>query len=56
MAHYLAALCLSLTLLASPDVIVLGGGVLKRTVLFDLIRTEVRVHASGVLVASFSLF
>lgn len=38
-AHYVAQLCVSLTLLLSPEVIVLGGGVLKRGhVLFPLVR------------------
>lgn len=30
-AYYLAQLCLNLTLIASPEVIVLGGGILNRS-------------------------
>lgn len=40
-AYYLAQLCATLTLLISPEVIVLGGGVLKRGhVLFPLVRAK----------------
>ncbi|KAA8495804.1 Fructokinase [Porphyridium purpureum] len=37
-AFYLAQLCVSITYLVSPHVIVISGGVLKRKVLFALIR------------------
>eukprot|EP00127_Corallochytrium_limacisporum_P006425 Clim_evm15s227 gene=Clim_evmTU15s227 len=37
-AHYLAHLCVNLTLAYSPEVIVLGGGVLNRECLFPMIR------------------
>lgn len=39
-AYYLAQLCVNATLLLSPQVIVLGGGVLKRKVLFPKIRAK----------------
>jgi hypothetical protein len=40
-AYYIAQLCATLTLLVSPEVIVLGGGVLKRgNVLFPLVRRK----------------
>eukprot|EP00762_Andalucia_godoyi_P007701 ANDGO_07990.mRNA.1 Putative fructokinase len=39
-AHYLAQACVSMTLFLSPQKIVLGGGVLKRRILFDKIRKE----------------
>lgn len=37
-AYYLAQLCLTITYVASPHVIVLSGGVMKRTILFPKIR------------------
>lgn len=37
-AYYLAQLCISITLLLSPEVIVLGGGIMNRTLLFPKIR------------------
>lgn len=37
-AYYLAQLCISITYLVSPHVIVLSGGVMKRLVLFEKIR------------------
>lgn len=37
-AYYLAQLCLTICYIASPHVIVLSGGVMKRTILFDKIR------------------
>ena len=39
-ANYLAQLCMALTLISSPQVIVVGGGVLKRSVLYPKIRSE----------------
>ncbi|KAL9642804.1 hypothetical protein ABK040_009879 [Willaertia magna] len=39
-AHYLAHLCATLILVSSCQVIVLGGGVMKRHVLFDKIRLK----------------
>ncbi|GIQ86546.1 ROK family protein [Kipferlia bialata] len=46
-AHYLSQLCLSITLIASPDVIVLGGGVMGRTILYEKIRTEFKSILNG---------
>jgi fructokinase len=37
-SYYLASLCLSIFLVANPEVIVLGGGVLGRTVLYEQVR------------------
>lgn len=39
-AFYLAQLCLNITLLISPEVIVIGGGVMNRKLLFGLIHKE----------------
>lgn len=39
-SHYLAQLCASLILISSPEIIVIGGGVLNRLSLFDKIRSE----------------
>lgn len=36
--YYLGALCLNITYLLSPEVIILGGGVMKRKVLYELTR------------------
>uniref|UniRef100_A0A7S0ZEP7 fructokinase n=1 Tax=Timspurckia oligopyrenoides TaxID=708627 RepID=A0A7S0ZEP7_9RHOD len=37
-AYYLAALCINITYLISPQVIVISGGIMKRTLLYPLIR------------------
>jgi fructokinase len=37
---YLANLCLNLTLITSVEQIVIGGGVLNRSILYDIIREE----------------
>jgi fructokinase len=39
-AYYIAALCVNLTLIASPERISIGGGVLKRSCLFPRIRSH----------------
>jgi fructokinase len=39
-AFYLAQLCLNVTLMISPEVIVIGGGVMNRKLLYDLVRKE----------------
>lgn len=39
-AFYLAQLCLNITLLLSPEVIVIGGGIMNRKILFALIHQE----------------
>jgi fructokinase len=39
-AYYLAQLCLNITLLVSPEVIVIGGGIMNRKILYSLIHKE----------------
>jgi len=39
-AHYLAVLCMSITLTCSPEVIVIGGGVMNRLCLYPKIHAE----------------
>jgi fructokinase len=39
-AFYLAQLCISVTLLVTPEAIILGGGIMQRKLLFGLIRTH----------------
>lgn len=46
-AYYLAGLCTTLVLVASPEKIVLGGGVLRRTCLFPMIRRKVKNMLNG---------
>ena len=46
-AHYLAHLCAILVMTASPEVIFLGGGIMKRTCLFPLIRKKLREILNG---------
>ena len=36
--YYLAQLCLNITLLASPEVIVIGGGIMNRSMLYAVIH------------------
>ncbi len=50
-AWYLAHLCTTTTLLMSPHVIVLGGGVLHRQCLFDKIRKLVKEFLNGYIQA-----
>lgn len=49
-AHYLAHLCATLVYVVSPEVIVLGGGIMNRTCLFPLIRRKVREIIAGYVV------
>lgn len=39
-AFYLAQLCLNITLMLSPEVIVIGGGIMNRKILLPLIHCE----------------
>jgi len=48
-AHYLAGCCVNLALLASPEKIVIGGGVMNRTILFAKIRRQVQAKLNGYL-------
>jgi len=48
-ANALASLCVTLILLNSVEKIVLGGGVMKRSVLFDKIRSRTRILLNGYL-------
>lgn len=48
-AHYLAALCVDLTLITSVERIVLGGGVLARAVLYDKVRARFIALLNGYL-------
>ena len=38
--YYLAQLCLNITLLTSPEVIVIGGGIMNRVVIYRFIQEE----------------
>jgi len=46
-AHYLAGLCANLILIASPERIVLGGGVFNRACLYDKVRAATRKLLNG---------
>eukprot|EP00419_Tripos_fusus_P002300 CAMPEP_0172689232 /NCGR_PEP_ID=MMETSP1074-20121228/22996_1 /TAXON_ID=2916 /ORGANISM="Ceratium fusus, Strain PA161109" /LENGTH=353 /DNA_ID=CAMNT_0013509003 /DNA_START=57 /DNA_END=1115 /DNA_ORIENTATION=- len=46
-AHYLGALCANMILLVSPERIVLSGGVLKRSILFDKVRSKTLEYLNG---------
>merc|ERR1719409_1370780 len=47
--HYLGALCANLTLLVSPERIVLSGGVMQRASLFPRVRKAMQAHLNGYL-------
>lgn len=38
--YYLAQMCLNITLLVSPEVIVIGGGIMNRSILYGIIQEE----------------
>lgn len=38
--YYLAQLCLNITLLTSPEVIVIGGGIMNRHIIYRFIHEE----------------
>jgi fructokinase len=48
-AYYLAQLCATITLMTCPEVIVLGGGVLKNRALFPMIREGLVKELNGYL-------
>ena len=52
--YYLGVLCVNLTYVLSPDVIILGGGVMQRNVLFEKCRKNFKqLNAGYVLVEKF---
>jgi fructokinase len=52
--YYLGVLCVNLTYTLSPDVIILGGGVMQRNILFDICRENFKqLNAGYVLVEKF---
>ena len=46
-AYYLAVLCVNLTYTLSPDVIILGGGIMQRDVLFKMCRKNFKQLNAG---------
>lgn len=46
-AHYLGALCANIVLLASPERIIISGGVMQRASLFPKVRREMQRHLNG---------
>ena len=46
-AHYLAQMCVNLTLTLSPEIIILGGGVMARSALYKEIRKETQRLLQG---------
>lgn len=50
-AHYLAHMCVALVLLASPERIVLSGGVMKRASLYTKVRAQTRALINGYIAA-----
>ncbi len=49
-AFYLGQFCMTLTLVCSPEVIVIGGGIARRKILFDKIRENFKTLLNGYLV------
>lgn len=45
--HYLAAMCANLVLTVSPSVIVLGGGVMNRDILYPIVRKKLITLLAG---------
>jgi fructokinase len=50
-AYYIAQLCANLVLIASPERIVLGGGVMKRSCLYEKIRKQTLVILNNYIVS-----
>lgn len=54
-AYYLAQLCLTICYMVSPHVIVLSGGIMKRTILFEKIRAKFHELNEGYIAADLVL-
>lgn len=54
-AFYLAQLCISICYLTSPHVIVLSGGVMNRSVLFEKVRSKFHVFNDGYIASDLVL-
>ena len=46
-AHYLAHLCVILTCTVSPEIIVIGGGVSQREIIFPMLRQKFLKYLNG---------
>ena len=47
MGYYIANLCLNILLMNSVEVIILGGGVMNRSILYPIIRNEFKKLLNG---------
>jgi len=54
-AHYIAGLCATLVMVASPQRIVLGGGVLQRRTLITKVRAHMKKQLGGYVQHDFIL-
>ena len=52
--HYMAALCVNIILLVSPERITIGGGIMQNLSLFPLIRARVQSILDGYIQVSSS--
>ena len=53
--HYLGTLCANLTLVASPEVIVIGGGIIKRKAIYPFVLKSFSTIINGYLFHFLSL-